>query len=46
MADEWQANKDGMLSEMKTALAAAQQGEQAQQMDMMAGMMITMAKGS
>jgi len=45
MADEWQANKDGMLSEMKTALAAAQQGEQAQQMDMMAGMMITMAKG-
>ena len=45
MADEWQANKDSMLSEMKTELAAAQQGEQAAQANMMAGMMITMAGG-
>lgn len=45
MADEWQANKDSMLSEMKTELAAAQQGEQAAQANMMAGMMITMVGG-
>jgi hypothetical protein len=45
MADEWQANKDTMLSEMKTELAAAQQGEQAAQANMMAGMMITVVGG-
>ena len=45
MADEWQAKKDSMLSEMKTALAAAQQGEQAAQANMMAGVVITMAGG-
>ena len=45
MADEWQANQNSMLSEMKKALATAQQGEQAQQANMMAGVMITMAGG-
>ncbi len=45
MADEWQANKDSMLSEMKTELAAAQQGEQVAQANMMAGMMITVVSG-
>jgi len=34
-----------MLSEMKTELAAAQQGEQAAQANMMAGMMITVVGG-
>jgi len=45
MADEWQAKKDSMLSEMKTELAAAQQGEQVAQANMMAGMMITVVSG-
>lgn len=45
MADEWQRNKDSMLAEMKTELAAAQQGEQAAQANMMAGMMITVVGG-
>ena len=45
MADEWQDNKDSMLAEMKIALAAAQQGEQAAQANMMAGMMITVVGG-
>jgi len=43
MFQEWQDKKGSMLSEMKTALAAAQQGEQAAENNMMAGMMITMA---
>ncbi|MDC0288827.1 SHD1 domain-containing protein [Rubripirellula sp.] len=45
MFDEWQAKKGSMLSEMKTELAAAQQGEQVAQANMMAGMMITMVGG-
>jgi len=45
LADEWMANKDSILSEMKTELAAAQQGEEAAQANMMAGMFITMAGG-
>ena len=45
LADEWMANKDSILSEMKTELAAAQQGEEAAQATMMAGMFITMAGG-
>ncbi len=45
MADEWKASKDSMISEMKAELAAAQQGEQAAQANMMAGMMITVVGG-
>ena len=45
MAEEWTANKDNLLAEMKSSLAEAQQGEEVAQASMAAGMMITMVGG-
>ena len=45
MAEEWTANKDNFLAEMKSSLAEAQQGEEVAQASMAAGMMITMVGG-